>query len=109
MAGQLNLLQSSALLRKCLLLVTNDSAPLHLASATDTPVIAIFGPTVQDFGFYPYKVRHKIIEKKLFCRPCSKHGGMHCPIKTFECMEKILPEQLLQEVVEFVKNGNNKR
>ncbi|MFP5355525.1 MAG: glycosyltransferase family 9 protein [Gemmatimonadota bacterium] len=49
--GQLTLLGSAALLRRAVVLVTNDSAPLHLASAMDTPTVALFGPTVPALGF----------------------------------------------------------
>lgn len=101
-AGQMDLLQSAALLQRCSVLVTNDSAPMHLASATATPVVAIYGPTVRGFGFYPYQVKHKIIEKDLPCRPCSKHGGRRCPIKTHECMEKISPQEVLDEVIKII-------
>jgi heptosyltransferase II len=104
-AGQLNLLQSAALLQKCSVLVTNDSAPMHLASATATPVVAIYGPTVQSFGFYPYHVKFKIIERDLPCRPCSKHGGRRCPIKTHECMEKITPQEVLKDVIKLLKDS----
>jgi heptosyltransferase II len=104
-AGQLDLLQSAALLQKCSALVTNDSAPMHLASATATPVVALYGPTVRRFGFYPYHVKHMIIERDLTCRPCSKHGGLRCPIKTHECMEKILPRDVLEAVIKILNKN----
>jgi ADP-heptose:LPS heptosyltransferase len=49
--GRLSLLASAELIRRARLLVTNDSAPLHLASAVGTPTLAVFGPTVPAFGF----------------------------------------------------------
>ena len=51
--GTLSLLASAELIGRCAVLVTNDSAPLHLASAMGTPTVAIFGPTVPEFGFGP--------------------------------------------------------
>jgi heptosyltransferase-2 len=85
--GRFNAVQSAELLRRCRLLVTNDSAPLHLAAAVGTPCVAIFGPTVPEFGFAPWADGHVIIERKaLWCRPCTAHGGNRCPIGTHECM-----------------------
>ncbi|NIA29990.1 MAG: lipopolysaccharide heptosyltransferase II [Actinobacteria bacterium] len=100
-AGRLSLLQSAELLKRCRVLVSNDSAPLHLATAVGTPVIAIFGPTIPAFGFYPTGSKDKIIETRLSCRPCGMHGGDHCPIGTHVCMKNISPEQIYAGVVDF--------
>lgn len=97
--GQFTLRQSALLIRQARLLVTNDSAPQHLATAVGTPVAAIFGPTVPAFGFYPYGGRDRVVEiGELPCRPCSTHGGPKCPIGTFECMKNLFPEKVFQEV-----------
>ena len=55
--GKLSLLASAELIGRASLLVTNDSSPLHLASAMNTPTLAIFGPTVPEFGFGPLAER----------------------------------------------------
>ncbi len=95
-AGQLSLLQSAALLRRCRLLVTNDTAPQHLAVAVGTPVVAIFGPTVTGFGFAPIGPHDAVVETPdLACRPCAIHGGDRCPIGTFECMKLVSVERVL--------------
>jgi heptosyltransferase-2 len=66
---------------------TNDSGLMHVAAAVGTPVAAIFGPTVRQFGFVPAGDGHRILEVDgLTCRPCSVHGGPHCPRKHFRCM-----------------------
>jgi heptosyltransferase-2 len=102
-AGQLSLLQSAELIRRCKAFVSNDSAPLHLATAMRTPVVAIFGSTVPEFGFAPYGDKSVVVETKgLSCRPCSPHGRMRCPIKTFECMENISTELVFNKVQEMV-------
>ncbi len=89
-AGTLTLLQSAELIRRCRVILTNDSAPMHLAVAVRTPVVAIFGATVPSFGFAPYGNQDVVIETSgLSCRPCSVHGGAECPIKTFDCMKNI--------------------
>lgn len=99
LAGSLSLLGSAALIEKLKLVVTNDSAPLHLANAVQTDVIAIFGPTVKSFGFYPFRDNDKVIETNLPCRPCGKHGSLKCPLKHFNCMKNITPDIVLKEVL----------
>ncbi len=91
--GQLTLLASAELLRRCAILVTNDSAPEHLASAVNTPTIALFGPTVPDFGFGPLAARSIVLGlDALPCRPCDRHGPMRCPLGHHRCMRDLAPE-----------------
>jgi heptosyltransferase-2 len=94
--GQLSLRQSAALIKEAALLVTNDSAPLHLATGVGTPVLAIFGPTVPAFGYGPVGWDDGIAEIALDCRPCSSHGPQVCPLGHFKCMREQSPEQVLQ-------------
>jgi heptosyltransferase-2 len=104
-SGNLSLLESAELIRRCRVLVSNDSGPMHLAVAVRTPVIGIFGPTVPAFGFSPFGERDAVIEiKDLSCRPCSIHGGKKCPIRTFDCMVRITSEQVFLKVKELA-NG----
>ncbi len=102
-AGRLTLQQTYRLLKRCVGLLTNDSAPLHLGMAAKIPVFAIFGPTVADFGFAPFGPQSYVIENKdLACRPCAIHGGNKCPLKTFECMESLKPEEVAAKVVSVI-------
>ena len=99
-AGKFSILQSAELLRRCKALVSNDSAPMHLAVAMRTPVIAVFGATVPSFGFAPYGVKDVVVQTEgLPCRPCTIHGGDKCPIGTFECMVKISSEMVFEKVI----------
>ncbi len=98
-AGSLTILESTALVDKLDLLITNDSAPLHIANAVRTDVIAIFGPTVKDFGFYPFRENDKVIEIELDCRPCGFHGGKKCPLEHHNCMKLITPKIVFTEVM----------
>lgn len=104
LAGKLSLLGSAAVIEKLNLLLTNDSAPLHMANAVNTSVLALYGPTVRDFGYYPYRPDDQIIEVQLACRPCGKHGGKRCPRKNFKCMLNITPAIVLQKILEYRKN-----
>jgi len=87
--GKLTILEAGAVLKKCRLLVTNDSALLHLAEYVKTPVVAIFGPTVREFGYYPHLKESIPIEIELNCRPCSRSGTSLCPLGTKECLTSI--------------------
>ena len=110
-SGALTLLQSAELINRCRLLVSNDSAPLHLATAVGTPVIAVFGSTVPEFGFGPTGPFDAVIETKgLKCRPCSIHGGEKCPIKTFDCMYDISHDRVYRAAMEIlVKKAATRR
>jgi heptosyltransferase-2 len=87
LAGKLNLLQSAALMKNAVMNYVNDSAPLHLCSAVNAPVRAVFCSTVPAFGFYPLSDNAKVIEvkNKLACRPCGIHGKKTCPEGHFKC------------------------
>ncbi len=103
-AGALTPLQSAELIRRCRVLVSNDSAPTHFAVAVGTPVVAIFGATVPAFGFAPIGPYDSVVETRgLECRPCSIHGGDKCPIDTFECMKAITHEKVLDRVHQVLK------
>ncbi|MEP7383088.1 MAG: glycosyltransferase family 9 protein [Gemmatimonadota bacterium] len=99
--GRLSLLGSAALLRRARVLVTNDSAPLHLASAMDTPTVALFGPTVPAFGFGPLATAHRVAEvEMLSCRPCDAHGPRSCPLGHWRCMRDLTVAAVSQAVDE---------
>jgi heptosyltransferase-2 len=99
-SGAFSLLQSAEVIRRCRVCVSNDSAPMHLAVAMRTPVVALFGATVPEFGFGPTGPDDVVVQTSgLSCRPCSIHGGRVCPIQTFECMHRIAPERVAAEVM----------
>lgn len=94
-AGALSLRESAALIERAAVLVTNDSAPLHLATGVGTPIVALFGPTVSAFGFGPTGAGDAIVEHPAMpCRPCSSHGPQVCPLGHHRCMTEIGPEQV---------------
>jgi heptosyltransferase II len=98
-AGGLSLRASAALLARAGVLVTNDSAPLHLATAVGTPVVALFGPTVPGFGFGPRGPGDRVIEHpSLACRPCSAHGPQVCPLTHHRCMRELSVESVAAAV-----------
>jgi len=93
--GKLSLLASAELLSRCAGLVTNDSAPQHLASAVGTPTLSIFGPTIPGFGFGPLAPKRATIgNESLTCRPCDAHGPQVCPLGHWKCMRELEVEQV---------------
>jgi len=98
-AGALSLRASAALIQRAAVLVTNDSAPLHLGTAVGTPIVALFGPTVPEFGFGPRGIGdHAVGHGGLACRPCSKHGPQTCPLGHHRCMRELTVETVAAAV-----------
>lgn len=89
LAGKLTLLQSAALMKGAQMNYVNDSAPMHIASALDAPVTAIYCSTVPAFGFGPLSTVSRVVQttELLDCRPCGLHGFRACPKGHFRCAE----------------------
>jgi heptosyltransferase-2 len=72
---------------------------MHIATAAGIPTIAIFGPTVKEFGFFPRAKNAIVLENKdLDCRPCTTIGLDHCPKGHFKCMREIEPNAVLEKI-----------
>jgi heptosyltransferase-2 len=98
-AGALGLRAAASLISRAAVLVTNDSAPLHLATAVGTPVVALFGPTIPAFGFGPRGAGDLTLGvETLPCRPCSKHGPETCPLGHHRCMRDLSVETVAAAV-----------
>lgn len=99
LAGKTSIFESAQLIARAALVVGNDSASTHLASVCETPVVAVFGPTVLEFGYRPWSDQSYIVQKVgMSCRPCGKHGHKVCPIKTHACMKDISVENVLKTI-----------
>jgi heptosyltransferase-2 len=87
LAGKLSLLGTAHVMQGAVMNYVNDSAPLHIASAMNAPVTAIFCSTVPAFGFGPLRANGRVVEtsEKLDCRPCGLHGYKACPKGHFKC------------------------
>jgi heptosyltransferase-2 len=92
--GKTHLLQLAALLERCRLLVTNDTGPMHVASAVGTPVVAIFGST-DPIATGPWGDGHVVVKREVACSPCLKRV---CPTD-HRCMELIRVDEV-EEVVQ---------
>lgn len=102
-AGTTTLMQTAALLRRSTVVASGDTGVMHLATAVNTPVVALFGPTVRPFGFFPYSERASVIERALDCRPCSAHGGEACPLGHHNCLREITVDVVRQSVQGWLK------
>jgi heptosyltransferase-2 len=103
LAGRTGILETAAVIGRSVLFIGNDSGLMHLAEAVGVPVIALFGPTVEAFGYYPSLPRSKVIERSIPCRPCSRNGRRPCPRGTQECLTGIpvdWVEEALWDLVE---------
>jgi heptosyltransferase-3 len=110
---RLTLKQTGALSALAKLFFGVDSAPMHMAAAVDTPVVAIFGPSgTFDWGPWPngwkemnhnpysqhngiqQAGRHAVVQQAWDCAPCGKAGCDNS--RQSKCMEKLRPQQVLQ-------------
>lgn len=96
LAGKLTLLESAALMKGAVMNYVNDSAPMHLASALNAPVTAVYCSTIPEFGFGPLSDVSIIVQtrEKLDCRPCGLHGFKACPQGHFRCSLDISVSEL---------------
>jgi heptosyltransferase-2 len=103
-AGELSFLQSAALMSMAEMNYTNDSAPVHMASAMNAPVTTLFCSTIPAFGYGPLSETSFVFEHQgeLGCRPCGIHGWMSCPEGHFRCasidVDRVADKSLLNRL-----------
>jgi heptosyltransferase-2 len=88
-AGDYDIIRSAALMRNAMMNYANDSAPIHICTAINAPVTAIFCSTSPIFGYGPESDESHIMEYDgpLPCRPCGNHGKKTCPEGHFKCAQ----------------------
>ncbi len=103
LCGETSVLEIVGLIKGAQALVCNDSLALHIASAVQTPTVAVFCATSTAFGFGPWQNRAVVVEKQgLFCKPCSRHGSRRCPTGTRMCMTGVSSAQVLRPLEDFM-------
>ena len=103
LAGRLTLPETAAMMDHCSVIITNDSGLMHLAAARKRKVVAVFGPTVRELGFFPYGTESVVIEDTTVpCRPCTHIGLSRCPKGHFHCMKNISPAQVIDAARELL-------
>jgi len=98
LSGKTSIAQLAHLLTKARLLITNDSAVLHLGSYLSIPVVAIFGPTNEE-KYGPWSKTYAVVKRDIFCRPCEK---AQCRFGTLDCMKLIKTEQVFSRAKEIL-------
>jgi len=99
--GKLSLVETANHINECDMFITNDSGLMHIASACGIPILAIFGSSVSQLGFTPFRSQYELIENDIWCRPCSHIGRGFCPLGHFKCMNEITVEEVYNRFVRF--------
>lgn len=99
LAGKLKLDEELALISHLNVMVSMDSANMHLASLTATPVVSIWGATHYYAGFMGWgQSTDNAVETDLSCRPCSIFGNKPCFRKDYACLQEITPEMIINKI-----------
>jgi heptosyltransferase-2 len=103
LCGELTIQELMEVVRQAKIVVCNDSMSLHMATAFERPVIAVFCATVPEFGFGPWlnPKGRTIGYDALPCRPCQRHGGRVCPTGTELCMQYPTADTVLKMATEL--------
>ncbi|MBK6910840.1 MAG: glycosyltransferase family 9 protein [bacterium] len=97
------------LLARARAVVCHDSGLMHLATGVGTPVVALFGPTVEQFGFFPFRADALVVQQPLACRPCSAFGGNVCPKRHHDCMRQTTPDQVMSTLSQLLAIGHDRQ
>lgn len=104
-SGLFSIIESIELLKHSVMLLSNDSAPTHLGMSADIMVLTLYCSTVPEFGFFPYNQKSRYLSfNELDCKPCGIHGHHKCPISTFVCGKKLLPEKVIKTMEEMISD-----
>lgn len=96
--GKLSITETTELIDNSDLVVCNDSGIMHIAAARRVPQVVIYGSTVPEFGFLPFRSSYEIVQQKVDCRPCSHIGREKCPKNHFNCMNLIKADDVISKV-----------
>ena len=98
-AGKTSLQEELYLMNQMELMLSMDSANMHLASLVNTTVISVWGATHPYAGFYGFNQDYSnIIQQDLPCRPCSIFGNKACYRKDYACLTQITPEMIVEKI-----------
>jgi len=109
LAGRLSIMETAAVIERSEGFLGNDSGLMHLAEAVDVPVLGLFGPTVETFGYYPTAPGSKVMERDIGCRPCSRNGSRRCPKGTQECLVEIPVEPVVRAFADLIEKRGDSR
>ena len=105
LTDKLSLQETAAVIKFADTVVTNDNGPMHLAECFGKKILALFGSTTEEFGFYPYSTVFRVMEDKTVkCRPCTHFGRKKCPKGHFKCMNNITPDEVYSNLIEMLND-----
>jgi lipopolysaccharide heptosyltransferase II len=105
-AGKHSISETGVLMDHCDVVLTNDSGLLHLTTALKKPVVAIFGSTTEELGFFPSTTNNIVVQNSdLKCRPCSHVGRNKCPKDHFKCMKEITSKEVIKAIEKLILNN----
>ncbi len=105
--GAFTLMEAAALLKLSTIVITNDTGLMHIAQSQKKPVVALFGSTSQELGYFPFPEKSFVIEKSLSCRPCTHNGKNKCPKGHFNCMKGIEPDEVIKAAEQLYLSENH--
>ncbi len=91
--GEFSLGQLTAAMKRCSLIITNDSGPMHVAISQKVPIVALYGPSHVDL-YGPYKANATVVRAEPPCEGCK--GGMKHKCSDMRCMNDLTVEQVLK-------------
>lgn len=104
LAGRISLDDYGTAMDRCAVIICNDTGLMHIAAARKRPVVALFGSTVRQFGFFPYGTAGTVLENAgLGCRPCTHVGRDVCPQGHFRCMKEIGVADVLGAAQQYLR------
>lgn len=102
-AGKFSYKEELAIISNCRLVVSMDSANMHLASLYKVPVVSIWGATHPFAGFYGWgQDENNIVQEELYCRPCSVFGNKPCYRGDHACMQMITEEKIINKIISLL-------
>jgi heptosyltransferase-2 len=103
LAGSMSIAETIASMANYDLVISNDSAPTHMAVFKGVPVVTIFGPTTLELGFRPWSNNARVVQNNsMDCRPCGAHGHQVCPLTHHECMKTVSAMQVYAAVTDLL-------
>jgi ADP-heptose:LPS heptosyltransferase len=104
LAGQLSLTELAALLEQTPILISNNTAPVHLASALGTPVVALYALTNPQHT--PWRTRNRVLYQDVPCRFCYKSV---CPEGHNNCLRLVSPDSIVSAALELTDEAGSRR
>ena len=95
LAGETDLRLAVSIISNAMKIIGSDTGLVHAAEALGKTVIMIMGPTSKETGGGTYKKKSTIVEKDIWCRPCSQNGKFPCYRSSQKCMDSILPKDVV--------------